>query len=61
MLFKAVAYLSNFSTVLLRLYRDRHYSHERILEHSNFSRCGFFQYEKNAQYAELFDPQDYYP
>jgi hypothetical protein len=32
-----------------------------MLEHSNFSRCGFFQYEKNIRYAEYFDPQDYYP
>lgn len=31
------------------------------MEHTNLSRCGFFQFEKNHIYAEFFDPHDYYP
>jgi hypothetical protein len=42
--FKALAYLSNFSSILVRLFKQKFYYHEQLAEYSTISNCGFFQY-----------------
>jgi hypothetical protein len=49
--FKAVAYLSTLSTVLLRLFREKGQYQERLFEHNGFSNCGFFHFEKGILFA----------
>lgn len=59
--FKALAYLSTFSSILVKLFKDKYYYHEQLAEYSTVSRCGFFQYEKSVEFAQFFDESEYFP
>lgn len=59
--FKALAYLSTFSSILVRLFREKHYYHEQLAEYSTVSNCGVFQYERSVKFANVFDEGEYFP
>ena len=61
MKFNAIAYLSVFAMNLIKIMQEQFMYHEKVMEYSNNSKAGVFQFQAVFRFREYFDEGDYFP